>query len=362
MNRIMIKKYVYIVIIGVLALATSCSATKQHTLSALEPASVDLATNITKIGIINESTASRRSEFKTRLEQMLSQRDHNLEKEGISAAITGLFEELQKDQRFDAIQLIADVKISGEGLVTSENIPWQTIKEICDTHKVDAIFSLAYYEADTQLSLKKTAVKEQNMMRQMVKVPGHEVTLETLIENGWRIYDPYHQTVLDELVFNEQITSSAQGTNPVYALNAITDRRDAVLEQSMQAGSSYGKRLLPQEKELVREYYIRGTEKFMEAKRLAAEGNWEAAAVLWEQETAHTTIKIQAKACYNMAFYNEMNDNLEGAMEWAQKASDLDENTAATAYLLALKERMAQNKIITQQLQRSQLSASLEME
>lgn len=358
----MIKKYVYVAIFGVLALATSCSATKQHTLSTLEPASVDLATNITKIGIINESTASTKNEFKNRLEQILSQRDQNLEKEGTSAAITGLFEELQKDQRFDAIKLIADVKLPVEGLVTSENIPWQTIKEICDTHKVDAVFSLAYYEADTQLSLKKTAVEEQNMMRQMVKVPGHEVTLETLIENGWRIYDPYHQTVLDELVFNEQITSTAQGTNPMYALNAITDRRDAVLEQSMQAGSSYGKRLLPQEGELVRDYYVRGTEKFTEAKHLAAEGNWQAAAALWEQETTHTTTKIQAKACYNMAFYNEMKGNLEGAIEWAQKAIDLAENTAATTYLLALKERLVQNKIVTEQLQRSHLSASVEMD
>jgi len=359
------KKYPYSIVafLGLLAAFASCSTTKQYTLSALEPATVDLATTITKIGVINESSTSKKSAYNTRIEQILSAKDHQLEQDGIDAAIAGLFDELLKDQRFDTVQLIHTKLNNSKGLgASAETISWNAVKDICDTHGVDAIFSLAYYEADTQVSLKKKTVKEQNMLRQYIKVQGHEITLETLIENGWRIYDPYNQKVIDELVFNDQITSTGTGTNPMDAFYDINDLREAVLDQSKNSGSSYGLRLLPQEQDVVREYYVRGSNKLVEAKKWAIEGDWQAAAALWEQEVANDNHKIKAKACYNMAFYSEMNDKYQAALEWAEKSYDLDNTKEALLYLDALKERIAQNKIVEKQLQRSELSAAVGLE
>lgn len=355
-------KYPYAILACLLFIAslTSCSATRQHTLSALEPASVDLATTITKIGIINESSSSPKSAYNTRIEQLLSAKDHQLEQDGIDAAISGLFDELLKDQRFDTVQMIRTKLNNGKGLgATAENISWNTIKEICEEHGVEAIFSLAYYEADTQVSLKKKAVKEQNMLRQYIKVQGHEITLETLIENGWRIYDPYNQEVIDEIVFNEQITSTGTGSNPVDALYDINDRREAVLVQSKHSGSSYGSRLVPQEQNVVRTYFVRGSDKLVEAKKWAALGDWQKAADLWEAEVANDNTRIKAKACYNMAFYNEMNNRYQTAMQWAEKASEYDGGKNFMAYKTALQERLANAKIVNEQLERSNLSASV---
>ncbi len=358
------QKYPYLitVLIVLSVILTSCSVTKDYTLSALEPASVDLATTITKIGIINESISSQKSEYNTRIEQILSTKDHQLEQDGIDAAITGLFDELVKDQRFDTVQLIHTEVNNSKGLGdTAETISWSAIKDICDANGVDAIFSLAYYEADTQLSVKKKKIEEQNMLRQYVKVDGHEITLETLIENGWRIYDPYNQKVIDELVFNDQITSIGTGSNEMDALYDISDRREAVLDQSKNAGSSYGLRLLPQEHDVNRAYFVRGSDKFVEAKKLTAEGDWQAAAALWEQEVANENPKIKSKACYNMAFYNELNGNYEEAMEWAVNAYAHDQNKYALEYMDVLRERIAQNKIVEEQLQRSEITASIDL-
>ena len=358
-------KYPYLIVVLIVLSVTlsSCSATKDHTLSALGPASVDLATTITKIGIINESNTSQKSEYHTRIEQILSAKNHQLQQDGIDAAISGLFDELVKDQRFDTVQLIHTDVNNSKGLgYSADTISWDTIKDICDANGVDAIFSLAYYEADTQVSVKKKKIEEQNMLRQYVKVQGHEITLETLIENGWRIYDPYNQKVIDELVFNDQITSTGTGTNEVDALYDISDRREAVLDQSKHAGSSYGLRLLPQEQAVIRDYFVRGSEKLGEAKKWAAEGDWQAAAALWEQEVANENPKIKAKACYNMAFYNEMNGDYQAAMEWAEKATVHDGNKAILAYKEALQKRVADSKIALKQLERSNLSASIGLE
>ncbi|MBD0849595.1 DUF6340 family protein [Maribacter arenosus] len=361
----MFKKYPAIItlLLGILLSLMGCSATKPHTLSAMKPASVDLSTTMTKIGVINECNTTAKSSYLTRIEQLLSAKDQQLQKDGIDAAIKGLFNELVKDQRFDTVQLIETKINNSMGLGDlADNIAWDAIKEICDAHGVDAIFSLAYYEADTQVSVKKKTIEEQNMLRQRVKIPGNEITLETLIENGWRIYDPYNQKVIDELVFNDQITSKGRGIDPMDAFYDINDRREAVLDQSKHSGSAYGLRILPQAHEVVREYHVRGSEKFVEAKQLAAEGNWQAAAILWEQETTNEEVKIKAKACYNMAFYNEMNGNFDLAIEWAEKAANLVDNKMSSTYLNALKERMSQNQIVREQLERSNLSASVELE
>lgn len=362
---IMDKKYTYYfaVLLGLLLSLVSCSATKQHTLSALEPASVDLASTITKIGVINESSASAKSDYKTRIEQILSAKDEQLQKDGIDAAISGLFDELTKDQRFDTVHLIHTKVNNSRGLGdTVDNISWDVVKEICDANNVDAIFSLAYYEADTQISVKKKKIAEQNMLRQYVKVAGHEITLETLIENGWRIYDPYNQLVIDELVFNEQITSTGTGTNEMDALYDISDRREAVLDQSKLAGTSYGLRLLPQEQDVVREYFVKGSDKLIEAKKLASEENWEGAANLWEEEVTNENAKIKAKACYNMAFYNEMNGKYQAALDWAEKATGHDSNKVTMSYKEVLEKRITDSKLALEQLERSNLSASLELE
>jgi hypothetical protein len=355
--------YLPVAFIGFTLFLNSCSATKEYALSALEPATIDLSTTITKIGIINESTASEKSAYNTRMEQLLSAKNRQLEKDGIEAAIVGLFNELQKDQRFDTIQLIPTEVNESRGLGdTVETIAWSVIKEICDSHGVDAIFSLAHYEADTQVSVKKKTVKEHNMLRQMEKVQGHEITLETLIENGWRIYDPYHQKVIDEIVFNEKITTTGQGSNTLYALEDIGDRRETVLEQSTQAGSLYGRRLLPQEKKVVRDYYVRGSNKLVKAKKLVVVGRLEPAADLWKVETTNENNNIKAKACFNMAFYQETQGRYTSALDWAEKAYAHVPNKMAFAYIKTLEDRMVQNKIIQQQLQRSQLSASMELE
>ena len=363
MNTMHKYPFFFAVLIVLSLVLVSCSATKQYTLSALEPASVDLATSITKIGVINESNTSARSTYKTRIEQILSTKDQQLQKDGIDAAISGLFDELVKDQRFDTVQLIETKINNSMGLGDlADNIAWDEIKEICDVYGVDAIFSLAYYEADTQISVKKKKIEEQNMLRQYVKVAGHEITLETLIENGWRIYDPYNEMVIDELVFNDQITSTGTGSNEMDAFYDMSDRREAVLDQSKNAGSSYGLRLLPQEQEVIRDYYVRGSEKLVEAKHLILEDNWEAAASLWEQEVSNENVKIKAKACHNMAFYNEMNGKYQAALDWAIKASEHDADKAILAYKEALQERIANTKIALEQLERSNLSASVEWE
>ncbi len=346
------KKYAlnYISIVFCVLL-TACSTTHQLSINTVEPAPVDLAHNIKRIGIINSSIAAERAEYKDRLDQILSSEDEVLAKQGVDAAINGLFQELAQDSRFEKILLLENVPEVMKGISpVPDQTSWQTIEELCKQHNVDAIFSLAYYDTDTKVSLKKTKMEQRDLMRDYVEVKGHEITLETLIENGWRIYDPQHKEVIDEFAFNDQITSSAKGINPIRALRAITDRKDSVLHKSMSTGSAYGSRLQPSKQVIYRDYYINGSEHLVQADMLAQNEDYEGATKLWQLDVEHSSSKIRARACYNIAVYQEYKGELDQALSWATKSYQHAKSKSTQRYIDALEHRISQQELLAQQM------------
>lgn len=346
------RKYLSHLLIISLALgSTACNSTKQLGIRTMEPATVDLSKTIKRIGIINSSIPAERAEYKDRLDQILSVEDRELAKKGTDAAINGLFDELTKDQRFEEILLLEDVPEVMKGMEqTPSAATWSTIETLCRKHGVDAIFSLAYYDTDTKISLKKTKMEQRNLMRERVEVKAHEITLETLIENGWRIYDPGHKEVIDEFTFNDLITASAKGISPMGALRAITDRKDSVLQKSMTTGSAYGSRLHPSEQIIYRDYYVSGTDNFAAAEKLTLAEDYQGAVALWEKEVENPNAKIRAKACHNIAVIHEFNGALDLAMEWVTKALTHHDNKRTAGYLKLLQHRISQQEVIREQL------------
>ena len=164
-----------------------------------------------------------------------------LAEKGTEAALTGLFDELVQDERFDTVRILDNLKDEATDFGTRpSNETWKKIATICEENGVDALFSLASHDTETQFSLKKTKIDELGMLRERRKVAAQEITLETLIENGWRIYDPKKRTLVDEFTSNEQIVASAKGISPVDALQAIDKRRETLLAQSKSSGNTYG--------------------------------------------------------------------------------------------------------------------------
>ena len=343
-----ILKYAIIVLCG---LFYACSTTHQLSINTIAPASVDLSHNIKRIGIINSSIPSERAEYKDRLDQILSSEDQELVKQGTDAAINGLFEELARDNRFEKILLMENVPEVIKGMhPVPDQASWTTIEALCLEHNVDAIFSLAFYDTDTKISLKKTKMEQRDLMRDYVEVKAHEITLETLIENGWRIYDPQNKEVIDEFSFNDQITSSAKGISPIRALRAITDRRDSVLHKSLSSGSAYGSRLQPSKQVIYRDYYSNGSEHMEQADALAQQENYSGATELWMQDVSHPSSKIRARACFNLAVYQEYSGELDKALEWATKSYEESKSKSTQHYMEALERRIAQQELLAQQM------------
>ena len=208
---------------------------------------------------------------------------------------------------------------------------------------------MLFYDTDTKVSLKKTKVDHSDLMRDRIKVSGQEITLETLIENGWRIYDPKQKMVIDEFTSNEHMVSSAKGISPVEALQAIDKRRETLLAQNKSSGSSYGLRMQPQKLDIQRAYYIMGTRNFILADNKIQDGDLKGASELWKIETQNPKSKISGRAYYNLAVLSEFNGDLSKAMSWISKAYDIYKNDATFTYKTALEKRQSQKKLLQEQ-------------
>ncbi|MBU3026312.1 MULTISPECIES: DUF6340 family protein [Zobellia] len=337
----------------ILLLFSSCASTNKLTMGATEPARITLPSNAVRIGLINRSIPSEENKVVDKIDKVLSLEGLNLDKEGAESAVTGLFDELTRNERFESITIINDIDVQRKGLgVFPAALNWQDVQEICEANNVDVLFSLEFYDTETKVNYEATTVTIPNSLGIKASLPGHKVTLNTAIKNGWRVYDPQSKLILDEYIANDYVTSVGSGVNPMKAVEAVIGRKEAVIQRSSHIGNSYGYDVRPLHKRISRDYFVKGTDNFVVAKRRAQTGDWDGAAALWEKEVSNPDAKVAGRACYNMAIINEINGDLEKAMEWASKSYTDYNNGEALRYVNILKYRMAEKRQLERQLSR----------
>ena len=337
-------------IIALLLLLASCGSTRQVTISTMEPAQVDLSNKIVRIGVLSRVEHQEKPNFGEGIDRLVAIEDQWLITKGQDAALNALVEELRKDNRYEVQSLEASENGIERFDNNSDDISWDKIKVICEKHDIDALFSLTHFDAETQVSLRKTKMEQLNMMREKEKIPAQEITLETLIENGWRIYDPFLEKIVDEYSYNQQIISKAKGVDPVAALRAIGSRKDSIVSNGTLVGNSYGERLKPHQRKILREYFVKGTDKLVQAGKSMASGDLLTATELWKEELNNSKTKIIGRACHNLAVGMELGGDLEQAMEWASKANENLNDKGSQSYLTELESQISQQTIVNAQL------------
>lgn len=322
-------------------------------MNTVEPARITIPSEVAKIGIINRSLPAEANRTVDQIDKILSLEGRNLDKEGAESAVVGLYDELSQNERFETIRIIDSIAIQRKGLgIFPAALKWEAVNQICEEFDVDILFSLEFYDTDTKVDYEVGMVSVPNQLGIDVSLPGHKVTLNTLLQNGWRIYDPKNKRLLDEFVSKDHIVSVGQGINPVKAVEAVIGRKEAVLQNSSNLGNLYGLDVRPLRKRISRNYFVRGTDNFKLAQRRAQTNDWEGAADLWEKELDNKKEKVAGRACYNMAIINEINGNLETALEWASKSYSDYRNKDALRYVHILRNRMVEERLLNQQLSR----------
>lgn len=331
----------------------ACSATNRMTMGVTQPAQVPIDADVLKIGIINRSVASEKNQTIDKIDKIISLEGLHLDKEGAENAILGLQQELERGNRFETIERLEGQAEFEKGLgVFPAALSWEIVEKICADNEVDILFSLEFYDTDTAVDYEMAMVNIPNNLGIKAAVPGHRIQLNTVLKNGWRVYDPAGRRIVDEYISNDHVVSVGEGINPVRALEAIIGRKEAVLQVSSNLGSTYGRFTKPERIRVARDYFVRGSTNFKVAKRRAQTGNWDSAAELWNAELDSPKRKVAGRAYYNMAISNEINGDLDKAIEFASRSYSDYGTREALRYVNMLKRRVIYQQELERQLAR----------
>jgi hypothetical protein len=334
----------------IIILATcSCTSTNQMSLSVIKPAPVSLPANIKSVAIINRSQASDASRTLDAIHKAVSLETNDLQDAGAQASLQGLSDELMKNDRFTQVKQMKNLKLYSFGAgVFPSALLWDSVEKICNETNTDALFSLELFDTESKLAFGSSPA---NVNLGLANIPGIEqhVNMSTNLKTGWRIYDPSTRTILDEYILGTNCAFEGSSSNPAAAISRFSGRIEAVKDAGNKAGAAYAARILPYWIRVSREYFVRGDENFMTARRKAQAGNWDGAAQIWKQETGSKNGKIAGRACYNMAIIQEINGDLDGAIQWAQKSYEDYKITLALSYLKILQYRKDQNDLLKSQ-------------
>lgn len=326
-----------------------CQSMNNLTMSVTEPAPVHVPSQVQRVGILNRSESTNNKAL-DKIDQVFSVEGLNLDKDGAKRVVQGIKDEFEKLQQFEQVVFIETDKVENPGLgIFPSTIPWETVNQLCKENNVDALIVLSFYDTDAKVSYSSQTVDKVNALGLKIPVIEHTASVATNIKAGYRIYDNLNKEILDEIINEEWATSTGRGVNPAKALEAITGRKEAIMDMSSNMGRTYALRTHPFRIRVVREYYVKGTDNFEVAKRRAQTGNWDGAAELWEIETKSPKAKIAGRACYNMAIINEINGDLDAATQWASKAYTDYKDGNALRYLKVLNNRIAKNEVLEYQ-------------
>lgn len=346
----MTQKYISKLVVILVVILSSCSATNDLTLPVTQPAPVYINKQITKIGIINRSIPDKKYEAIDAVDKILTIEGKELDKKGSLVAIENLKDELLKNNRIQNVVLIDSIDFKKYGIDQfSAELSWAKIDEICKKHNVEAIYELSFFDTDSKIAYRTITSQVNNNLGLKIPIIEQEATVSTLVKYGWRIYDNTDKQIRDVYSDATTLTTTGRGINPMKAFEAILTRKDAVLDASKNIGINYSYRILPFNIRVSRDYYVKGTNNFEIGKRRAQAGKWDSAAELWLLETNNRDSKIAGRACYNMAIINEINGDLDKAIDWATKSYTDYGDKIALRYINILKNRKAKNHQLEQE-------------
>jgi len=327
----------------------SCRSTALVFISVQQPAPVTLPPNAKTVAVVNRSQAPEQVKLVDVADKIFSLEGANLDRDGARESITGLSDELMKNNRFTEVKAppINDLRTNSPGRFPAP-LPWETVDRICADNHADLLFSLELFDTDSKISY---SVNNTTVSTPLGKVPAleHQANMATLVRTGWRIYDPVGRNIVDEYIMAKRLNFYGKGINPVIAAAALIDRKEAVKQAGNNAGHGYAFRIIPYWIRVSREYYIKGPGNFPVARRKSQTGNWDGAGELWLKETNNPNSTIAGRACYNMAIISEINGDLDKAIQWAQKAYENNNNKLALGYIRLLQDRKAAGAVLQEQ-------------
>ncbi len=338
-----------IILMSIVAVSMFTSCKSSLNLSVLQPADINIPSDIKKLAVVNRSIAGKDEQLMNVVEGLLTGEGIAVDREASNNCVNGLVYKLSSSPRFT---IVAPNEYQLRGTGTSQwpvALDWDLVMEICKKHGADALITIETFDSDQVVRLKEVK-RSKKVDDKTVEYIEHVAKMDVRVDAGWRIYDPYTKTVIDENVYVDHKYFDASGSSPDNARRNLIPNRKAVLDAGYFAGTRYAYRISPLWVKVPRSYYTKGNDDIEKAKRYVKSNQWDEAIATWSKHVDDADDKIAGKAMYNLALGYEVKGDLDKALEWAKKSYVLFPKGSTQTYIRTIKRRMYDQQRLDQQM------------
>ena len=314
------KRVWTILLLGVFLLiaGAGCNPVRKITTDVLEPAKIAFPDDVFSVGYLMDEP---RLVVNTRT-------NREAKVDARQQFWTGLMDLAVNSPRFNprSLQLI---EYSNDSL-PQDTLDWKQVEHITDSLDLDAL--AVFHEFTFSDSLDRKVVYEfENSAYYFI----YKVNAKML----WRIYEPRKRRIISEYTYEEQYVWESASPDEREAIRNLVDLDRAYRLSAYWAGYDSGQILFPYWEEKNRFYYVRGSRNFRQAKDYVEEKNWPKAIELWKKSFNRGSKELARRAAFNIAFACEMMGKIDLALEWANRAQEIQYMPRVEEYLQTLRER-----------------------
>ena len=235
-------------------------------------------------------------------------------------------------------------KLENTTLIAGE-MPWNEVKELCDTFDTDALLSLDYFKTRVITDYDKIVnfnVFSDNFTDQS------KAEMKVSYEALFRIYDPRNEKVILRRFMRDTVIWEGSDRSARDLFSWFTPVKKALTEAGIAIALDLSSEISPAWRTEKRSYFASGDANLKQAVPLVNAGDWEPAIALWKETIEKAKSKaVKSKAEFNIALGYEMSGNIDLAIEWALQSYNTMYRTNTYNYLETLKRR--KNEINKQQ-------------
>jgi len=325
-------KFRLVVLLALFSLLYSCNPLSSIRVETIKPAKIEFPGNFNKAVFINLATdLNKDQEIDTLLYRMIT--------EEMSLGF------------MDATKFSAGIDTSAffylkgfplkEKLYNSDTISWTYLENISDHNNADIFIVL-----DTL----KLSMDSGQSVNYYTAPEEYYVFRELAINAYWSVFDLYTKKRLDKYHYGDTLLWDAFGYFKTEIENKMPSVEQSIREASYFSALDYANRIFPVWQIETRYFYHLGNDDFKQAGQFVRNYEWEKAIKTWEKYIDHIDKEIASRACFNLAFANEILGKLDLAIAWAKQSKAIKNKARTRNYISLLQSRKKELKELKTQV------------
>ena len=320
-RKIINYKTILFFLIGISAISCISSYTIV-TIENMQHAKDELSSDIQSITLMNRSMTGQFQNHREDSLQMYFYRkgfqlsNIVLDSTAADTTIRALAELMFESGRYDVVvPLERNFKRTLSYEILPDTLSPAQVSKICTNFKTDALMVLERFSTKTMADYSA----ERFLDGSTGNVFSYNATLDLKYDAFFRIYKPGIKTLVKEIALRDTIYWESVDNTHEGLFSKLPTVKQALINAGIKVALDVDSKLSPTWTPEKRGYFLFKT-KNDQGQKFMNENNYEEAGKYWAEMARSTNKKIRSKAEYNLALINELNGDMDKAIEYGLKS------------------------------------------